>query len=142
MLATEQLVHRNANLLSDDVVKGKVDCRYGSSESSTTFEVLAAVHLLPEPTAPHGIATNQELSIVLNDSLDPEFSTGESRFSPTVDTFVGFDFYEHLVSTTDPDSKRFYISNFHCFVPFRWSRLSTSWCVIRRFASGEAFLNT
>ena len=54
LLAAEELVHRHAQRLALDVVERDVDRRDGGGQHAPAFEILAAIHLLPERAGANG----------------------------------------------------------------------------------------
>ena len=75
LLAAEQLVDRHAQRLALDVVQRDVDRRDRGRQHAPALEVLAAVHLLPEPADVHRVVAEQELAVV----LDARPATASSR---------------------------------------------------------------
>ena len=100
--APEQFVNGHAERLALDVVKGDVDGRDGCLQHAAAFEVLAAVHLLPDATDLHGILPQQELAIVLDGTGDRAFPAGQPALAPAEDTLVGLHLDEQLVTYAYP----------------------------------------
>ena len=94
-------------------MQGDVDGRDGGGEGAAAFEVLRAVHLLPEGAAAHGVAAFEEAGEVLHGAGHGDFAADKAGFAPTVDAFVGFYFDEHLVAGGDADGTGFYCGNAH-----------------------------
>ena len=94
-------------------MQGDVDGRDGGGEGAAPFEVLRAVHLLPEGTAAHGVAAFEEAGEVPHGAGDGDFAADETGLAPAVDTLVGFYFDEHLVAGGDADGMGLYCGDAH-----------------------------
>ena len=105
MLAAEQLPHRDAERLALDVVQRDVDGGDGGSQDAAAFEVLAAVHLLPQRADIGGVAPDQPASVVLDGAGDGAFAAGEAGFAPALQAGVGDHANEELGASPDPDGE-------------------------------------
>ena len=81
LLAAEQLVDRHAERLALDVVQGDVDRRDRGLQDAAAFEILAAIHLLPDAADLHGVLADQELAVVL-DGADHRLLADDRPLSP------------------------------------------------------------
>ena len=70
LLAAQQLVDRHAERLALDVVERNVDRRDRCLQDAPTFEVLAAIHLLPDAADLHRILADEKLAVVLDGAGD------------------------------------------------------------------------
>ena len=113
VFTTQKLVNWHVKFFPDNVVQSYIDSRNSGGHGSSAFKVLATIHFLPERSTLHWITANKEFAIMFYHSFDCNFSTRESRFSPSIYALISFNFYQHLVACANPDGKRFDISNFH-----------------------------
>jgi hypothetical protein len=70
LLAAEQLVHQRSQDLALDIVQSDVIRGKRGLQHASTFEVPTAICLPPKLPDLHGIPTDQELAIMLNDAGD------------------------------------------------------------------------
>ena len=82
LLAAEELVDRYAERLALDVVERDVDGRDRRGEHPAAFEILAAVHLLPERADREGVAADEESARSAATAPATAFSRPERPPSP------------------------------------------------------------
>src|SRR6185295_2874374 len=103
LLAAQQLVDRYSEHLALDVVQGNVDRRDRSLQNAATFEVLAAIHLLPDAADLHRVPSNEKLAVVLDGADHGLLTRRQPAFAPTVDALIGFDLDDQLISDANPN---------------------------------------
>jgi hypothetical protein len=70
LLAAQELMHWYSQGFAFDIVKGYINRGHRCGKDASSFEVLAAIHLLPERSNQHGIPSNQKLPVMINRAYD------------------------------------------------------------------------
>src|SRR6185503_7288878 len=93
-LATEQLVHRNAQRLAFQVPERGVDAADRAQQDRPAAPEGALVHVLPDVFELEWIAANDELAQVFVRAEHAVIVTTEASLADAGDAFVGFDFHD------------------------------------------------
>ena len=74
MRPAHQPIHGHAERLAGDVVQRDINGRDGAGQYPPAFEVLAAIHFLPQRAAAHGVFAEQELAVVSDRTYDRQLA--------------------------------------------------------------------
>ena len=118
VLAAQQFVYGHIQGLADDIVECDIDGGHRGSYGAAAFEILAAVHFLPQRATLHRVSADQPWSEVFDDTGYGQLAPGKTGLTPAIDAGVGFDFDQQLVTMADPDREGLDICDLHgCDIP-------------------------
>src|SRR5690606_35981746 len=103
LLAAEQVMDRYAPRLPLDVMQANVDGGNRRLQHAPAFEILAAIHLLPDAPDLHCVLPDQEFTIVIECARDGEFTPRKPALTPAEKALVGLDLDQQLVPDAHPD---------------------------------------
>ncbi len=87
-LAAEQMVHRDAELLALDVQQRDVDGGDRRAQDAAAFEILAAVHILPQMVGLQRILPDQEVAEMVDRALNGAQPADQSGLAPAEDPVI------------------------------------------------------
>jgi hypothetical protein len=117
MLATKQLINRYSERLTVHIMEGDVDSRNRTRQNAAALEILAPIQLLPQGARLPRIATDQELTDVLEGALHGELATGYTGLAPAMNPLIRLDLDDELIATPHPGWVYLDIGDLHGFPP-------------------------
>ena len=89
MLAAQQLIDRHAQRFADDIVQGDVDGALRGQQHPAALKVLAAIQLLPDAPALHGVLADEELAVVVERAHHRQLAAAQARLAQARNAGIG-----------------------------------------------------
>src|SRR5690242_13206860 len=113
MLAAEKLVDGDVQCFAYDVIEGNINCALGGEQDASAFKILAAIQLLPDAPALHGVLPDEKFPEMFDGANDRQLASAEPGFAQAINALVRFDLDDKLITYADPDGEWFDVSDFH-----------------------------